>query len=803
MGALLTQFMNRYAYTDFHELNADWMIRTMMELINQVENFVSLNAIKYADPIQWNITKQYEKNTVIIDPLTGTAYISVQPVPMGVALTNTDYWTVVFDLGSFVVRAAKNFTNRYEADTTLTATFASNQGDWLVWGDELYEVISNIVAGDQYVVNSNIKHITMEEVCDALAQAIQNVDLKVGDLNDLTTSVTTSVVLAINSVLNDLNLTIGDLNDLTTTDKSSVVNAINEVNATGGGALALIGDLNDLETDSKDNLVNAINEIANNPQANVLSLEYISSFVSKDSRYIDFNADRYNEVIQGICINGNGQLAVVRIDAQGRDNTGTIEIYNTDGISTGETHSCTVGHGNTICYANGYYYVGWSSSVSGGVETISTNITKIPEDFSGETIISASVRTGAIGYDEVENVFYIATGGKLYKYDDDTFNTPISVVTFDESVFDTTHHANMERQNGTYYNGFWIQLYLYPAIQVWYDVETGEIKKIFNYPRRLRYNGFSVYEPESVVYNPADDYFYSTSFARCGAGDICSNTFYKFSPFKNAIDGDDRYYLRNGVTLELFVDPSINDNAFMNGKAGFPFKYIQNALDYAGTFTDTVFTIRVRYQNLYLGCIAVSNVNNVDIYAETGYTKDSSVTIPTVAFHKCSNIVIVDFNSDSITIDFSSNIQVASCDFTGEVYVNRSFTVDLKTITCDTLHPRNCGLSIRGATYNTLNKVGDVVYEQLNVAWLDAGFFTTESIVAGGHVDVPITFTRPLTNQPRVVSSIHYTADNITAVSNMHVITSAISTAGATLRVYNNDSSAHSCGVNWIAATVV
>ena len=79
MGALLQQFMNKYPYTDFHELNADWLIKTLMEMINQVENFVSLNAIKYADPIQWNITKQYEKNTIVIDPLSGTAYISVKP----------------------------------------------------------------------------------------------------------------------------------------------------------------------------------------------------------------------------------------------------------------------------------------------------------------------------------------------------------------------------------------------------------------------------------------------------------------------------------------------------------------------------------------------------------------------------------------------------------------------------------------------------------------------------------------------------------------------------------------------------
>ena len=155
---------DHFPYTNFHELNMDWILQVLKEIEKTMDQFVAINSLKYADPIQWNIVRQYEKNTIVIDPLTGTAYISVEAVPSGVALTNEDYWTVVFDLGIFVTRAAKNFTNRWEKDTTLTATFPTSVGDWLVWGDTLYKALVNITAGDQYVIGSNIEHFTMEEL---------------------------------------------------------------------------------------------------------------------------------------------------------------------------------------------------------------------------------------------------------------------------------------------------------------------------------------------------------------------------------------------------------------------------------------------------------------------------------------------------------------------------------------------------------------------------------------------------------------------------------------------------------------
>ena len=204
-----------FPYTNFHELNLDWILRMLKEIDKTMSEFVAINALKYADPIQWDITSQYEKNTIVIDPQTGTAYISVAPVPVGVALSNTDYWAVVFDLGQFVVKAAKNFCSRYEEETTLTATFSSAVNDWIIWGDTLYRALVNITAGDSYVIDSNIKQFTVEDVT--------------GHIQDLNTTDKSNLVAAINEVLQLLTDTAGDLDNLNTTDKSNLVAAINEV----------------------------------------------------------------------------------------------------------------------------------------------------------------------------------------------------------------------------------------------------------------------------------------------------------------------------------------------------------------------------------------------------------------------------------------------------------------------------------------------------------------------------------------------------------------------------------------------
>ena len=91
-------FYDKFPYTNFQELNLDLILKVLKEQEEEIEKFVSINALKYANPLQWNITTQYEKNTIVVDPATEVAYISVAPVPVGVSILDTDYWTPVFDL---------------------------------------------------------------------------------------------------------------------------------------------------------------------------------------------------------------------------------------------------------------------------------------------------------------------------------------------------------------------------------------------------------------------------------------------------------------------------------------------------------------------------------------------------------------------------------------------------------------------------------------------------------------------------------------------------------------------------------
>lgn len=161
-----------FPYANFHEMNLDWILHELKNLETQISNFVAINTVKYANPIIWNITKQYETNTVVLDT-SGNAYLSVQPVPSGVSLDREEYWTKIGNFSALwdSVRLA---ITPYDEKHNTTASVDHKAGDWVWLENDLLLVTKNIVAGDKYVDGSNCKKTNVHDLFVTLGDAIAN-----------------------------------------------------------------------------------------------------------------------------------------------------------------------------------------------------------------------------------------------------------------------------------------------------------------------------------------------------------------------------------------------------------------------------------------------------------------------------------------------------------------------------------------------------------------------------------------------------------------------------------------------------
>lgn len=158
---------NQYPYINENDLNLDFILKRLRVLKQMVENFINLETMKFADPILWNITTQYQKGTIVIDT-QGNAYVSKKIVPAGVELNDEEYWLVIFNFMDYVKTFNSNLTFNIESNTSR-ATAAYSVDDWLLWDDVLYKVVSPI-AIDDILDNSsggNLERFTVELFCKA------------------------------------------------------------------------------------------------------------------------------------------------------------------------------------------------------------------------------------------------------------------------------------------------------------------------------------------------------------------------------------------------------------------------------------------------------------------------------------------------------------------------------------------------------------------------------------------------------------------------------------------------------------
>lgn len=145
----------------YYMYDLTWLVKKITSFEAELNAAIDLKTIHYADPIQWNITTQYAPNTVVVDPNTGTAYMSKVPVPAGILLTNTDYWVAIFNYQRIYdkIMAGVAFNDR----DNLTASKDLKMHDLVWYTGDLYRCTRDIPQGTVYTPGVNLAPTTIAD----------------------------------------------------------------------------------------------------------------------------------------------------------------------------------------------------------------------------------------------------------------------------------------------------------------------------------------------------------------------------------------------------------------------------------------------------------------------------------------------------------------------------------------------------------------------------------------------------------------------------------------------------------------
>ena len=113
-----------YPYTNAHEMNLDWILAKVKELMGEVDTFKVVNSITWGG--LHNPSKEYAAWTIVDTP-EHNGYISIKPVPVGVTIDNPDYWVLVADYSALYADIQNRIVNA-ENNIDALQTKSNNLG---------------------------------------------------------------------------------------------------------------------------------------------------------------------------------------------------------------------------------------------------------------------------------------------------------------------------------------------------------------------------------------------------------------------------------------------------------------------------------------------------------------------------------------------------------------------------------------------------------------------------------------------------------------------------------------------------
>lgn len=185
-------FGENFPYTNFHDLNLDWIIKTIKTLNDKFDEAISAK-VKFANPVQWDITKQYEALTIVFD--NNGAYMSMQPVPSGTPLTDEEYWQNIFDM-TYLYDMIDEVNERLE-DTAEALNEEIDKVDNRIDSEtEKNNSVRHILfCGDSYTIwNSNALYNAFVATCGVPSSQCHNVAVSGASFNDDANNFITQII---------------------------------------------------------------------------------------------------------------------------------------------------------------------------------------------------------------------------------------------------------------------------------------------------------------------------------------------------------------------------------------------------------------------------------------------------------------------------------------------------------------------------------------------------------------------------------------------------------------------------------